>query len=67
MATALAVPGLLPWAVPVIMATLYTFAAMMEEAKFTGSALEGEYRAYSTRTGMFFPMLTRQRRSGRQA
>lgn len=61
-ATALAVPGLLPWAVPAVMAMLYTSAATTEEAKFTDSALESEYRAYSQRTGMFFPLLTRPRR-----
>ncbi len=65
-ATALAVPGLLSWVVPAIMATLYTLAATTEEAKFTDSPLEGEYRAYSRRTGMFFPVLTRPRR-GHQA
>jgi len=66
-ATALAVPGALPWLVPAILAALYTFAAMKEERKFTSSAMEREYRTYRMRTGMFFPMLTWQRRKERQA
>ena len=61
-ATALAVPGLLHGAAPAVMAVLYSLAAASEEAKFMDSALEGEYRAYSRRTGMFFPLLTRPRR-----
>ncbi len=65
-ATALAVPGLLPWTVPAAMGVTYTLAARTEEAKFTHSTLDGEYRAYSRRTGMFFPLPARPR-SGRQA
>ncbi len=66
-ATALAVPGLLSWAVPVVMAALYTLAAAKEEAKFTDSILQGEYRLYRMRTGMFFPLLAWPRGKGRQA
>ena len=66
-ATALAVPGALPWVAPVVMAAFYTLAATREEAKFANGVLDGEYRAYRTRTGMFFPLLLRQRRKERQA
>jgi len=66
-ATALAVPSLLSWAVPAIMAALYTLTAAKEEAKFTDSVLENDYRRYRMRTGMFFPLLVRQRRQGQRA
>jgi len=66
-ATALAVPGLLPWAVPAVMAALYTLAAAKEEAKFADSALESEYRRYRARTGMFFPSLAWPRGKRHQA
>ena len=56
-ATALASPGLLSWAVPAVMAAFYFVAATKEEAKFADSALEGEYRRFRTRTGMFLPRL----------
>ena len=56
-ATALALPSLLSWVVPAVMAALYTAAATKEEAKFTDSVLDGEYRRYRMRTGMFLPGL----------
>lgn len=56
MATALAIPGLLPWIVPAVMAMLYAFAATREEAKFINSGLEIDYQAYRMRTGMFYPL-----------
>ena len=56
-ATALANPGLLSWAVPTVMAGFYVVAATKEEAKFADSVLEGEYRRYRARTGMFLPRL----------
>lgn len=65
-ATALAVPGLLPWVVPAVMAALYTVAAAREEAKFADSFLKGEYRRYRMQTGMFFPRLLRQRQQGQR-
>ena len=55
--TALAAPSLLSWVVPAIMVVLYTAAATKEEAKFTRGILEGDYRRYCIRTGMFFPRL----------
>ncbi len=66
-ATALAVPGLLPWAVPAVMAALYTAAAAKEEAEFADSILASEYQRYRMRTGMFTPMLLQQLRQGQQA
>ncbi len=56
-ATALASPGLLSWAVPAAMAALYAAAATKEEAKFADSVLDAEYRRYRARTGMFLPRL----------
>ena len=56
-ATALAGPGLVSWAVPAVMAAFYVVAARKEEAKFASSALDGEYRRYCARTGMFLPGL----------
>ncbi len=56
-ATALAIPGLMSWTVPAMMAALYGAAATKEEAKFKDSALERQYRRYRMRTGMFFPKL----------
>ena len=56
-ATALASPGLLSCTVPAVMAALYVSAARKEEAKFANSALDGEYRRYRARTGMFLPRL----------
>jgi len=61
-ATALAVPGALSWVAPVIMGALYSLAATREEAKFANGVLNGEYQAYRTQTGMFFPLLTGLRR-----
>lgn len=61
-ATALAIPGALPWVAPVVMGALYTLAATKEEAKFASGALVGEYRAYRLQTGMFFPLLIGLRR-----
>ena len=66
-ATALAVPGALPWVAPVVIGALYTLAATKEEAKFASSALVGEYRAYRLQTGMFFPLLMSSRRREGQA
>ena len=66
-ASALAVPGVLPWIAPAVMGALYTLAATREEAKFACGALHGEYRAYRLQTGMFFPLLTGLRRRAGQA
>ena len=59
LATALAIPGALSWAAPVVMGGLYTLAATREEAKFANGALDGDYKAYRMQTGMFYPLLTR--------
>ena len=61
-ATALAVPGVLPWVAPAVMGALYTLAAAREEAKFASGALDAEYQAYRLQTGMFFPLLSGLRR-----
>jgi protein-S-isoprenylcysteine O-methyltransferase Ste14 len=47
------------WAVPVLvlMSVLYTVAASGEEAKFARTDMAGEYAAYRSRTGMFWPKL----------
>jgi len=66
-ATALAVPGALSWVAPVVMSALYTLAATREEAKFANGVLDGQYRAYRTQTGMFFPLLMGLRRREGQA
>lgn len=66
-ATALAIPGALSWAVPAVMAGLYMVAAAREEAKFTDSVLESDYRLYRKSTGMFFPLLVRQRHTEQKA
>ncbi len=56
-ATAMADPGLLSWAVPAVMVAFYVVAALKEEGKFAHSVLEEEYRRYRARTGMFLPRL----------
>lgn len=40
-----------------VMLVVYVRAARMEESKFQGSSLTGEYAAYRARTGLFFPSL----------
>jgi protein-S-isoprenylcysteine O-methyltransferase Ste14 len=47
------------WAVPVLvlMSVLYTVAASGEEAKFARTDMAGDYAAYRSRTGMFWPKL----------
>ncbi len=67
LAMALAVPGAPSWVALMTMAALYTFAAAKEEAKFANSVLDREYRIYRMHTGMFCPLLIRQRRKEYQA
>jgi protein-S-isoprenylcysteine O-methyltransferase Ste14 len=56
-ATALATPGLLPWAAPLVMLTVYWNAARREEHKFANSSLAGAYQRYRAKSGMFLPRL----------
>ncbi|MDE1883568.1 MAG: isoprenylcysteine carboxylmethyltransferase family protein [Rhodospirillales bacterium] len=53
--TAVAVPGALGWAAPLVMTALYIEAAAREERKFANSDLAGAYQAYRARAGMFWP------------
>jgi protein-S-isoprenylcysteine O-methyltransferase Ste14 len=45
-----------------IMLAVYLRAAWLEEAKFGGSTLTGDYQAYRARTGLFLPTLRGWRR-----
>ncbi|WP_353644891.1 isoprenylcysteine carboxylmethyltransferase family protein [Mesorhizobium sp. WSM2239] len=42
-----------------IFAAIYVTAALAEEKKFSGSPLAGDYEAYKTRAGFFWPRLGR--------
>ena len=53
--TAVASPGLLGWTVPLVMLTIYAYAARREELKFASSALAGPYADYKRQVGMFLP------------
>ncbi len=53
--TALATPGLLPWAVPFIMLATYRDAALREERSFEDSPLAISYAQYRAQAGMFLP------------
>lgn len=55
--TALATPGLLPWAAPLVMLLVYSTAARREERKFATSSLAAAYRDYRAKAGMFTPRL----------
>jgi protein-S-isoprenylcysteine O-methyltransferase Ste14 len=55
--TALASPGLLPWAAPLVMLLVYWNAARREERKFAGSSLAAAYQGYRAKAGMFIPRL----------
>ena len=71
--TALASPGLLPWAAPFVMLLVYWTAARREERKFARSSLAAAYQLYRDGAGMFAPRLrsslaaglTRRRANGR--
>ena len=54
-ATALAAQTPLAWGAPVVMTTLYYFAARREERKFASSDLSAAYAAYQAQAGMFLP------------
>ncbi len=56
-ATALASPGILPWAAPLVMLLVYWNAASREERKFAGSNLSAAYSSYRARAGVFLPRL----------
>lgn len=56
-ATAIASPGLLPWAAPAVMLGVYWHAASREEQKFARSSLATAYNAYRAKAGMFLPRL----------
>jgi protein-S-isoprenylcysteine O-methyltransferase Ste14 len=52
--------------VPVIgIIAIYTIAALDEERKFSRTALAGAYEDYRTRTGLFWPRLSRDWRGRR--
>jgi protein-S-isoprenylcysteine O-methyltransferase Ste14 len=53
--TAAISPHLYAWAAPVVMGTLYFYAATREERKFAMSELSTAYAAYRAQTGMFLP------------
>ena len=53
--TAVIAHGILPWAAPAVMFSLYTYAASREENKFANSAMSDAYAAYRARAGMFLP------------
>ncbi|MGI4977736.1 MAG: methyltransferase family protein [Janthinobacterium lividum] len=55
LASSLATPGLLPWAVPVCFVAIYIVAATKEEGKFETSSLGMEYARYRSETGMLLP------------
>lgn len=55
LATSLATPDLLPWAVPVCFVAIYVVAASKEESKFETSPLSAEYTRYRSDTGMLLP------------
>ena len=60
--TAVATPGLLGWATPLVMLLLYAYAARREELKFAGSTLGGAYADYKREVGMLLPRLWALRR-----
>ena len=55
------------WAVAPVagIVAIYTIAALDEERKFSRTALADAYEAYRKRTGLFWPRLSRDRRSRR--
>ena len=54
------------WAVPVliVMLVLYAVAARSEEGKFSRTEMSADYAAYRARTGMFWPKLWLDPRTG---
>ncbi len=56
-ATAIASPGLVPWAAPAVMLGVYWHAASREEQKFARSSLSIAYDNYRAKAGMFLPRL----------